>query len=650
MQQGRDGTNYTIPKGFPSALLKEAKMAWEMEQGSHLHNFVKATEKFAHTENSPNKYDVRDMQAKLVKVTGAMFDAKLAPYQDIIGVPGVNFFIKQPLSWISTNVLATALGGRVVPRIAEKTGEIDPTNPFKLKMDWGWNAAPAEAGRFERYWHNMTARNFMLNFIFTPITLPARMTKSFVDTFGNPIKNHTARTFVYGVGALHGLEEGFEYLAGEETDLDIAPIIWGGAIASTDFVVGGLARTLYKGATYPVQWVTNGLTSADVDLSGTRQWIDNTLKLPTDSILGVKIAGYTPLSDIYDANTNEDALVGIPGLGSLGGTTLDPSQIIKTSSAATNATGATMTNNSNNATTSPAIPLPVISASPDEQQARQVILALGRGVSDLHSAAARDGWTDENKHKLAELQANYQAYAPKAKEFGGHAEDIVKKAGNVLNHTLEPNAKIDTRPPENISSFETQQKERLNETMKLLATWQNGLITLNNDIAKADTGTNGWTDERKKKLAGLETNGKSFTRDIFFLTPEQQKIFSDASNMQFLLLQAKESDQPVAASATSLIPAPSVAASTREAPTDKGHIKPATPATTADDTAEKAEKTAATPKKESSAKETSTNETGNSGASARTVSHNTDDGSFFGSLGGACERSQQQLQKDDQSR
>lgn len=305
--------------------------------------------------------------------------------------------------------------------------------------------------------------------------------------------------------------------------------------------------------------------------------------------------------------------------------------------AATNP-GAAMTNSnsSNNTATSPAIPLPVISASPDEQQARQVILALGRGVSDLHSAAARDGWTDENRHKLAELQANHLAYAPKAKEFGGHAEDIVKKAGNALSHTLEPNAKIDTRPPENTSPFQTQQEARLNETMKLLAAWQNGLVTLNNDIAKADTGTNGWTDERKKKLAALETSEKAFARDVFFLAPEQQKIFSDASNMQFLLLQAKESDQPVAASFISLLSAPKAVPSTREAPSDKGHIKPPAVETAVDDTAEKTEKKAdLKEKKEKSANaETFNNETSNGGASARTVSHGTDDGSFFGSVGG----------------
>lgn len=613
-RQGREGDQPRIPENLNTTLANLTGLAGNKfsEYNPEWEDAAKAIKQYTTIQQAFYHYHERDMNQIAEKFTRWIHDNNVAPGQGSLGAPGKVYFVNRPISMTWQHTLAALTGGRVVENPSANTGKQSGTDPYKIEWYWN-NPAPEGATGVKALWHNITNRNSGITALFNPVTIPFRAAYGATKLVGAPILNHTAYGLTAaGIGA-YGLTWGYEEITGDEIQI-INPALKG-TVKVADTLVVAPTRLALSGSELYINGIgktLNFLSNDKIDLPKINlqnTWLDpDNIRLNSDWVDRI-----IPPANAADVNKT---------------TSLTP--------AATNP-GATMTNsNSNNTATSLAIPLPVISASPDDQQARQVILALGRGVSDLHSAAARDGWTDENKHKLAELQANHLAYAPKAKEFGGHAEDIVKKAGNVLSHTLEPNAKIDTRPPENTSPFQTQQEARLNETMKLLAAWQNGLVTLNNDIAKADTGTNGWTDERKKKLAALETSGKAFARDVFFLAPEQQKIFSDASNMQFLLLQAKESDQPVAASFISLLSAPKALPSTREAPSDKGHIKPPAVETAADDTAEKTDKKAdLKEKKEKSANaETFNNGTGNGGASARTVSHGTDDGSFFGSVGG----------------
>jgi hypothetical protein len=361
----------------------------------------------------------------------------------------------------------------------------------------------------------------------------------------------------------------------------------------------------------------------------------------------------------WNAGSISGALHGLStGISDIGNPQLDFKKTEKTSLTLGAANiGDTMNNNRNTGTGNTASnnvgsPLPIIPADPNAEIQRQVLISLGQGVSDLHEAATRDGWTQENKNKLIELQAIHQSYAPEAKKLGSHAQAIVTNAGNTLDHLLKPHAESDSNPPANTAPFNAQQKKRMDETLALLATWQSGVIALNNEIAKAaaeGAADNGWTKARKDKLEALDKKEQEKENDIaknlLFLTPEHKKFHADAKKLQTLLLSAKESNQPVALTTAALIPLPNKAeTSIRGAPDDKDHIKPPA-ADTADADKKEDDKKSADVKKNSEKKEDKSSnaekfndESGNSGAGTRPVSHDTDDGSLFGSMGGHAKR------------
>ncbi len=173
---------------------------------------------------------------------------------------------------------------------------------------------------------------------------------------------------------------------------------------------------------------------------------------------------------------------------------------------------------------------------------KQQLLALGTDVTKLVNAAGREGWDDAKKAELQRLQgvhATMQAN-PDQRGFGPHAKTILTDAGNRINNLLVPYAR-DNRPTPSVTPFEDVEAARKTALFNQMAPWYNGVLNLNNNVAR-----DGWTERRKKDLETLKAAEEKFHSNIPFLDKNQQNMHKFAFSWQAMLLTSSASNEPVA--------------------------------------------------------------------------------------------------------
>lgn len=533
--QGRSGgvANFPINIGEFKKLLGQAVTGDSSLENDHFQkNFLPSIYKIADAiGQSPELFGDRDMAKKFKDWSQKWFDARVSPSERIVGTPGKNYYIKDPVSYFSKQVSALIIGGRVVP----KTDDAGKIVDGQFKIDWQWNkAAPDGAGALATKWHNLTDKNPIERLIFTPITLPLRATREVFNNAVKPAFGHTWTGFLlFGAGAL-GVEKLAESATGEDKP-DVAAAIWSFPIKTAATVLDTTLNTtaqIYPTATSLLPWLVG---KPSWNLSPAQVLVNNYVHLPWSdrydrALVGLKVAGFTPFSDKLDKLTHKDAGFGMPDMIAFGGTKGGESDPISFGIETRDTAGATAglsTVASSGQPTSPDQPVKPEEVTVAVDKLPAELRKLAKDTIDLHNAVVdAKGWENtkitveagkppvDAKDRLKELVALRTGLAKQISESGEYAKAIDTHTGDILSMLATPLPPTDKH--DRIEDWETPKLEKVDTRVR---TWHDKLANLNQIVVN----NHGWSEENKKEFKTLQDEEKSFHQDALFLKDDATK-------------------------------------------------------------------------------------------------------------------------------
>jgi hypothetical protein len=543
MQQGRDGSAYTIPKDFGDQLLFKAKQSFNADKDAHLMDVVNAARQLSNTEHSPQLYGSRHMEQIVERLTRSIFGARLAPNASIVGVPGKVSFMISPATTAWNYTIGTLTGGRVIPNL-DSAGNLVPNKPAtRLKWDL-WTPNPnKDAGFVANRWHDLTARNSLLTWAATPVTLPIRMVKGVSEHALFPALKHTWRTgaVIGGTGAvLWGGQEAIEYSTGQEFSFNPGREILKTELQAVDLIFGTpLRATVWTG-----ERMFNKLFNTQAMIAGSMVgayrfdkekslWQNLNPQFVNSTFIGDAAWNMHIPTGWLDDNGEVDPSLAQPGQGGNGQTTTTTTTTPGQGAGQQGLTPSTAQSDEDKR-----------KLAMEQEETRTKLRAFGKEVADLNNAIAADGkWdtmvpgaagtpvtraarVDELVKTQQELNANIKRLG-----LGSYAEAIDADAYNTLTIQLVPNK--GRGKPAVVPTFETREAERSVNVVRALSTWHNGLIALNHEVA-----AEGWNDARRTRIKQLETDRNAFYKNVPFLGNEFRQMEKDAYVWQQALLGA----------------------------------------------------------------------------------------------------------------
>ncbi|MGB4107156.1 MAG: hypothetical protein WBK55_05100 [Alphaproteobacteria bacterium] len=527
MQQGRAGATYTIPKEFADDLLLKGRMARNLDKDAHIKAFVDAAKQLANTEHSPQLYGSRDLEKMLEKFTRLAFDARVAPGTNVIGIPGRIYLLNWPLSATWNYGITTLTGGRVIPNV-DGQGKILPNKP-PTKAHWDfWNAAPQEATGTQRLWHELTARNFALTWLATPVTLPLRVAGQVKDHL-IPVWHHTWRGFALA-GALGGTltagQMAYEWQFDDSLKYHPGKALLRGEVHALDAVFGTPIRaSAWAGekifnTALNTQWGLIGLGAGLRKFDHSKTFGENLSPTLVDSSI-VADHVWTPIPTGWlehtvapaAASAAEPTPAPIPAEPKL-----DEKDQKKADAP-----------NTDSQKTGEKKPADLV----EKEKVRGQLRAFGMDTVNLASLIAANGYeADENKKKDAQKEIDklierQKTLETKTLDLGPYALSIYNDAGSTLAYLKDGGI------PDEVKTFEEIEAARQAAKAHQVMLWHNGVLDLNHQVSD-----HGWDDKRKKFAEALDKMRANLSKDVLFLGEDIQKAYAQADTWETALLAA----------------------------------------------------------------------------------------------------------------
>ena len=190
MQQGRDGSKRPIPLEILKAI-DELKISPAVNKDEHEVHYLDYIKSITDVNHSPEFFGRRHWDKMVEAVTRKAYGGRLAPGTDIMGTPGRQDYLKNPLAHLRNEIAALVTGGKIVKKeIKDDYGRPQIEYDFKWLY---WDKPDEKATKFQKAWHYATAHNTLVTGVLTPITLPMKMIGGMAKHVVAPVWEHTWR-------------------------------------------------------------------------------------------------------------------------------------------------------------------------------------------------------------------------------------------------------------------------------------------------------------------------------------------------------------------------------------------------------------------------------------------------------------------------